>query len=71
MHCFLNTEKIEEFEFGMEPLYISLYLWQPNAVTLESIDRDACQVYINSFGMNRLSRFCILCFEIATQGAKS
>ena len=44
---------------------------QPNAIILESMDRDACQVYISSSGINRLSRLCIMCFEIAIQDAKS
>ena len=73
MHCFLITKKMEEklFEFGLELLWISLYFWQPNTITLKSMDRDAYQVHINSLGINRLTRFCILCFEIATQDAKS
>ena len=73
MHCFLITEKMEEkvFEFELELLLISLYFWQLNTITLKSMDRDAYQVNINSLGINRLTRFCILCFEIATQDAKS
>ena len=73
MHCFLTTEKMEKkfFEFGMELVGISLYFWQPNAITLKSGDRDAYQVHINSLGIYRLTRLCILCLEIATQDAKS
>ena len=77
MYCYIIAEKMEEklfecFEFGMELLRIFLYFWQPNVIKLESMDRDACEVYINSLGINRhITRICILCFEIATQDAKS
>ena len=41
----LITEKIEEklFEFESELIWLSLYFWQPNAITLRSMDRDAYQ----------------------------
>ena len=44
---------------------------QPNAIILESMDRDACQVYIGGSGIDRLTRLCIMCFEIAIQDAMS
>ena len=68
MHRFFAQKKMEEkyFEFAMEQL-----LWQLDAITLQSMARDACQVYINSLGINRLTRLCILCFEIASRDAKS
>ena len=44
------------FEFANELLWTSLHFWQPSAMTLKSVDRDACQVHINSFGINRRTR---------------
>ena len=68
---FLITEKMEENLFECLNWNFSEFLCMPNTLTLQSMDRDAYQVHINSLGINRLTRFCILCFEIATQDAKS
>ena len=69
MHCLKDEEKL--FGFAMEFLQISLHFWQPSAITMEAMDIDACQIHINSLGNNRLTRYCILFFKIATQDAKS
>ena len=52
----MEDKLFERFEFGTELLWISLYFLQPNAITQESMDRDACQVYINSLDIKRLTR---------------
>ena len=59
------------FEFKTELLWVSLHFWQPNAFTLPSMDRNACHVYLNSLGINWITRLCILWLGIATQQAKS
>ena len=59
MHCLKDGEKL--FGFAMEFLWISLHFKQPSAMTMEAA----------SLGTNGLTWFCILCFEIATQDAKS
>ena len=61
------------FEFGMGLLWISSHFWQPSAITtLKSMDREACQVHINSWVSTEWIDFLrILCFENATQDAKS
>ena len=53
------------FEFKTELLWVSLHFRQPNAFTLlPSMDRNACHVYINSLGINWITRLCILWFEL-------
>ena len=36
-----DGREIQLLEFEMELLCISLYFWQPNAITLKSLNRDA------------------------------
>ena len=59
------------FEFETELLWVSLHFRQPNAFTLPSMDRNAWHVYINSLGINWITRLCILWFGIAAHDAKS
>mgnify|MGYP001802140993 FL=1 len=70
--CWGTGRPTTHYFFTIKLLWISLNFCQPNAITLQSMDRDTCQLYINSLCLNKLIiRLFILCYEIATQDAKS
>ena len=51
MHCLFLQQKRwkRSFQIETELLWISLHFRQPNAFTLQSMDGNACHVYINSW----------------------